>query len=549
LGLNGAAYGETRHLVTTRDHHNRKRQRLARPHPVLRLATESLVRAVIWLAALSAVSSSSADERRPPNILLVFTDDHGAQAISAYGSRINRTPNIDRLAREGVRFANCFCTNAICAPSRAVILTGKHSHINGQLTNSHRFDGGQQTFPKLLQHAGYHTAMIGKWHLRSDPTGFDYWDILIGQGPYYNPTMIRGGERVKRTGYTTDIITDLAISWLKSGRDRTRPFLLMCQHKAPHRNWQPGPKYLTLYDDVTIPEPRTLFDDWSGRGRASKTQEMTIAEHLFPGDLKLEPPSGLTARQLAAWNAAYEPKNKSFRDAKLTGRDLVRWKYQRYVKDYLRCVASVDDNIGRLLDYLDKSGLAENTVVVYSSDQGWFLGEHGWYDKRWIYEESLRMPLLVRWPGVSTPAAVNRDLVQNLDFGPTFLDIAGADAPGDMQGCSLVPLLRGRHPAGWREAVYYHYYEHPAVHNVQRHCGVRTKRHKLAHFYRLGEWELYDLEMDPDEMKNVYDDPAYTDVVADLKAGLQRLRKEYRVTDRPDADCDRLLAPRGDGKK
>ncbi len=466
-----------------------------------------------------------------PNILFVFTDDHCTQALGAYGSQINQTPHLDRLAREGMLFRNCFVTNAICGPSRAVILTGKHSHRNGFIRNGQTFNGAQQTFPKLLQQAGYQTAIIGKWHLRSAPTGFDHYEVLIGQGPYYNPPMIRDGQRVQHTGYTTDVITNLALDWLQAGRDTAQPFLLMYQHKAPHRNWQPGPRQLTKYDGVTIPEPATLFDDGSGRGRAAQEQEMTIAGHLSPHDLKLAPQRGLTAEQREVWDRAYGPKNEAFRQAQLKGRDLVRWKYQRYVKDYLRCVDAVDENLGRVLAYLDQSGLADNTVVVYSSDQGWFLGEHGWYDKRWMYEESFRTPLLVRWPGVVRPSSENRDLTSNLDFAQTFLEIAGVSPPADMQGASLVPLLKGQTPDDWRIGVYYHYYEYPAVHMVRRHYGVRTDRYKLIHFYGLDEWELYDLEQDPDELRNVYADPAYADQVAALKEALTGLRQLYQVPD------------------
>jgi len=481
---------------------------------------------------------------QPPNIIFIMADDHCTQAMSCYGSRVNQTPNIDRLAREGMRFDNCLCTNAICAPSRAVILTGKHSHINGVATNADRFDGAQTTYPKLLQRVGYQTAMIGKWHLKSDPTGFDHWEVLIGQGPYYNPTMIQNGERRRHTGYTTDIITDQALAWLKSVRNARQPFMLMCQHKAPHRNWQPGPNHLTLYDDVDIPEPPTLFDDWAGRGSAATKQEMTIARHLSDFDLKLDPPGNLTPEQRATWDAAYDPKNDAFRKAQLSGRELVRWKYQRYVKDYLRCVASVDDNIGRLLDHLDRAGLARNTIVIYTSDQGWYLGEHGWYDKRWMYEESLRMPLLVRWPAVVSAGSVNSDLCQNLDFAETLLDAAGATIPADMQGRSLLPLLQGRSPRDWRSSIYYHYYEHPGCHNVQRHEGVRTDRYKLVHFYRLNEWELYDLHKDPDEMQSVYADPAYAHVMVKLKAELARLRKRYKVTGAADREYDQLTESR-----
>jgi len=464
-----------------------------------------------------------------PNIVFIMADDHAFQAIGAYGSRINKTPNIDRIAWEGMRFDNYFVTNSICAPCRAVILTGKHSHLNGVMTNRERFDGSQQTFPKLLQRAGYQTAMIGKWHLKSEPTGFDYWEVLIGQGPYYNPPMIRNGKRVRHRGYTTDILTDLALKWLKEGRDPGKPFCLMLHHKAPHRNWQPKPKYFHLYDDVNIPEPPTFWDDWKGRASPARMQEMTIARHLNASDLKLRPPRGLTAEQLEAWNRAYGPKNEAFKKANLTGEDLVRWKYQRFIKDYLRCIAAVDESVGRVLEFLDSSGLAENTVVIYTSDQGFYLGDHGWFDKRWMYRESFRNAFVVRWPGVVKPGSVNRDLCQNLDCAPTFLDIAGVPIPGDMQGRSLVPLLRGRTPADWRSSLYYHYYEFPGAHSVRRHYGVRTKRYKLIYYYNVGEWELFDLQKDPYELKSVYNDPAYAEVVRRLKAELERLRRLYKV--------------------
>jgi arylsulfatase A-like enzyme len=467
-------------------------------------------------------------KQKRPNIIFIMTDDHASHALSCYGSKINKTPNLDRIANEGMRFDNCFCTNSICAPSRAVILTGKYSHINGVIDNRKKFDASQQTFPKLLQEVGYQTAMIGKWHLKSDPIGFDYWNVLPGQGTYYNPAMIEMGQRKKYTGYTTDIITDHCLSWLQE-RSSEKPFCLMYHHKAPHRRWEPGPKYLTMYDDVTIPEPETLFDDYSDRGKAAKEQDMTIKETLNNRDLKLVPPKNLTPQQKKLWDAAYEPKNEAFRQANLQGKELVRWKYQRYIKDYLRCVASVDDNVGRLLDYLDESGLAENTVVIYTADQGFYLGDHGWFDKRFMYEESLRMPLLVRYPKEIKPGSVNTDLVLNLDFAPTFLDFAGRAEPADMQGRSLRRLLRGRTPWNWRKATYYHYYEYPAVHSVKRHFGVRTQRYKLIHFYHdIDEWELYDLEKDPHELHNVYDEPAYANVVKKLKVELKRLREKYK---------------------
>jgi arylsulfatase A-like enzyme len=444
----------------------RKRKPASRGKTILSLALFSL-----------ALAGCAPDRDARPNIIFVFTDDHASHAISAYGSRINQTPNIDRLADEGMLFRNAFVTNSICAPSRAVILTGKHSHLNGIFTNRERFDSAQVTFPKLLQQAGYQTAIVGKWHLKSAPTGFDYWEVLPGQGDYYNPRFRTHGDTVRYTGYVTDVITDRALDWLQNGRDPEKPFMLMYQHKAPHRRWQPGPDHLTLYDDTTIPEPPTLFDDYTGRTSAAKTQEMTIAQHMYDEDLKLVAPPQLNEQQLEHWNAAYEPKNEAFRQAELTGDELVRWKYQRYIKDYLRTIASVDDNLGRVLDYLDEAGMTENTVVIYSSDQGFYLGDHGWYDKRWMYEESLRMPFVVRWPGVVQPGSENSDLVQNLDFAETFLEMAGVDVPADMQGRSLVPLLQGRTPADWRDAIYYHYWEYPAWHMVRRHYGVRTQRY------------------------------------------------------------------------
>ncbi|NLX12886.1 MAG: sulfatase [Phycisphaerales bacterium] len=483
----------------------------------------------LFLACVSGYQVRAAvPTSEKPNILFVFTDDHASHAISAYGSKINRTPNIDRLASEGMLFRNCFCTNSICAPSRAVVLTGKHSHVNGVIHNGITFDGDQQTFPKLLRHAGYQTAIIGKWHLQSEPTGFDHWQVLIGQGPYYNPPFLTPDGKIEVTGYTTDIITDLALDWLKSGRDKSKPFMLMYQHKAPHRNWQPGPDHLNMYDDVTIPEPVTLFDDWANRNSGCQEQEMTIAEHLSPHDLKLVPQVELNDEQRVAWDAAYGPKNEAFEKAGLTGDDLVRWKYQRYIKDYLRCVASVDDNLGRVLQYLDETGLADNTVVVYSSDQGFYLGDHGWYDKRWMYEVSLRMPLIVRWPGKIKPETVNTDLVQNLDFAATFLELAGCEVPADMQGQSIVPLLQGRTPPDWRKSIYYRYYEYPAVHMVPKHYGVRTDRYKLIHYFERNEWELFDLEKDPKEMRSVYADPAYAEQVVELKRELEHLREKYQ---------------------
>ncbi|MEM8864503.1 MAG: sulfatase [Planctomycetota bacterium] len=475
---------------------------------------------------------SLANDVKRPNILLVFTDDHAYQAISAYGSKINQTPNIDRLANQGMRFDRCYVPNSICGPCRASVLTGKYSHGNGFYVNGEvQFDGSQQTFPKLLQSAGYQTAVIGKWHLGSQPTGFDHWDVLIGQGPYYNPQMIRNGERVERTGYTTEIVTDLALDWLSNQRQEEQPFMLMYQHKAPHRPWAPGPDYLHLYDDVDIPEPATLFEDYSGRGLARQQQDMTIAETMDDRDLKFTPPKNLTAEQSTAWHAAYGPKNEAFRQANLKGDALTRWKYQRYIKDYLRCVAAVDDQLGRVLDYLDEAGLAENTLVIYCSDQGFYLGEHGWFDKRWMYEQSLRTPCIVRWPGVVEAGSVCQEIVSPIDFAPTFLATAGATVPSDMHGASLLPVLGGQTPGDWRRSFYYHYYEYPGWHFVRRHYGVTDGRYKLIHFYEpeVDYWELYDLESDPNEMQSRFGDPAYADIQERLAEELARLRAELDV--------------------
>ncbi len=479
------------------------------------------------LVALVLLASVCHSAEKRPNVIFVFTDDHAAHAISAYGSRINQTPNIDRLAREGMLFRNCFCTNSICAPSRAVVLTGKHSHRNGVRRNGDRFDGSQQTFPKLLRRAGYQTAVVGKWHLKSDPTGFDFWKVLIGQGSYYNPRFKSAEGVTRHKGYTTDIITDMTLDWLRNGRDPDKPFLLMYQHKAPHREWLPGPDHLRLYDDQQIAEPDTLFDDYTGKAKVALSQEMTVAHHLrLQQDLKMGwTPPGLTPPQREAWRQAYQPRDEAFLKSDLDSEELVRWKYQRYIKDYLRCVASVDDNLGRVLRYLDDTGLAQNTIVVYSSDQGFFLGDHGWYDKRWMYEESLRMPFIVRWPAEVAPGAENTDLIQNVDFAETFLDVAGADIPSDMQGRSLRPLMKGDTPDDWRSSIYYHYWEFPAVHSVARHRGVRTARFKLIHYYQADAWELFDLENDPHEMKSVYDDPRYADAQQRLVEELERLRK------------------------
>jgi arylsulfatase A-like enzyme len=469
--------------------------------------------------------------RRRPNVLFIMADDHASQAVGCYGGALNRTPGIDRIAREGLRFDNCFCTNGICAPSRAVILTGKHSHVNGIRDNRDVFDGGQPTFPKLLRRAGYETVLFGKWHLKSDPTGFDRWAILPDQGEYYNPDFIENGVTSRRPGYVTDILTGMAVDFIEEPRASGRPFLLMLHHKAPHRNWQPAERHLGLYDNAAFPEPPTLLDDYAGRSRAAVEQEMTIRDHMtLDSDLKLgPPPARLDAGQREAWEKAYGPKRAAFERAGLEGEPLLRWKYRRYLQDYLGCIAAVDEGVGRVLDALDRTGLAADTIVVYTSDQGFFLGEHGWFDKRFMYEEALRMPLVMRWPGRIRPGATNGDLVSNLDFAPTFLDAADLGKPADMQGRSFLPLLLGRTVAGWPESVYYHYFEFPAVHMAKRHYGVRTKRYKLIHFYDdIDAWELYDLAKDPRELVNKADDPAYATVRRALEAELRRLRAFYR---------------------
>ncbi len=477
-----------------------------------------------------ATTAIAADQR--PNIIFLFTDDHAAHALSCYGSKINQTPHLDRIAQQGMKFTRCYVGNSLCGPSRATVLTGKHSHLNGFRQNGDRFDGTQVTLPKLLQVAGYQTAIIGKWHLESDPTGFDHWEVLVGQGPYYNPPMIRNGKPVKYEGYTTEIIGDLTLDWLKQ-RKSDQPFLLMAQHKAPHREWQPGPKHFDLYKGIMLPEPPTLFDDYAGRASPSRSQSMSVARDLTPLDLKLTPPKNLTPSQLETWKGAYAAENAALEADSLTGDALVRWKYQRYIKDYARCIQAVDDQAGRLLDYLDESGLSQNTIVIYSSDQGFFLGDHGWFDKRFMYEECYRTPLLVKWPGVTTAGSDCDALVSNLDYAQTLLDIAGVPADPSMQGRSLTPLLKGEAPADWRKSLYYHYYEFPGPHDVARHYGVKTARYKLLHFYHLSEWELYDLQQDPQEMKSVYGDPAYATVQAELKTELARLRTEYQVPEDP----------------
>jgi arylsulfatase A-like enzyme len=493
------------------------------------MTAQSVLAACVFLAVLPL--EAFAQDRARPNIVFIMADDHGYQTIGAYGSKMNKTPYMDRLAKEGMRFDRCFVTNSICGPSRATILTGKYNHLNGFIDNNSKFDGAQPHVAKDLQAAGYQTAVIGKWHLVTDPTGFDHWEILQGQGPYYNPPMKTAKGIVKHEGYTTEIIADLTIEWLKSQRDKDKPFFLMCHHKATHREWVPGPKQIDHYKDATIPEPETLFDDYSGRSQAAKNQQMTVARHLNALDLKFELPKNLTPSQREVLENAYAEENAAYEEEKPQGKDDVRWKYQRYAKDYLRCVDALDDAVGRVLTTLDELGLTENTLVVYTSDQGWYLGEHGWYDKRWMYEESFRTPCIMRWPGHTKAGSVDDHLVMNLDFAETFLDAAGLKIPADMQGRSLKPILEGKPPADWRKDVYYHYYEFPQPHHVEPHYGVRNERYKLIHFDRIDAWELFDLDKDPHELESVYDDPAYAKIVKQMKTRLGELRKQHQDED------------------
>ena len=471
---------------------------------------------------------------RRPNILFLFTDDHATQSISAYGinhlTKLAPTPNIDRIAKEGILFKKCYVTNSICGPSRAVILTGKYSHLNGFFKNGNTFDGSQVTAPKLLRKAGYETAIIGKWHLRSTPTGFDHFEVLKGQGQYYNPMLVTNGENKKHTGYTTDIITDRTIEWLES-RDPDKPFFLMSQHKAPHGRWEPALRHLDWLEEGNIPEPDSLFDDYSGRSGPAAAHKMGIATEMNDHRLMIKYSSKFTPEQFQVFDAHFRPLNEKFLKSNLEGKDKTRWHYQRYIKNYLRCVRAVDENIGRLLDYLDEKGLSENTVVIYSSDQGFYLGEHGWFDKRWMYEESYRTPLVARWPGKIDPGTVNdSDIVSNVDFAETFLEIAGAKIPEEMQGKSLVPVFQGETPPDWRKTHYYHYYE-KGGHGVALHYGVTDGRFKLIRFPEphFDTWELYDLKTDPHEMESRYDDPELAEAQTRLKSELDRLRKKLKV--------------------
>ena len=502
---------------------------------------------------------------RKPNIIWIFSDDHSFQTIGAYGGRLqklNPTPNIDKIASEGIRFDRCYVENSICGPSRACLLTGKFTHLHGKARNGnhYKFNQNQQTFPKILQKNGYQTALIGKIHLSGDMQGFDFWQVLPGQGRYNNPTFLidkkldthdkKQDGMIHTRGYVTDIITDKALDWLDKKRDKSKPFMLMIHHKAAHRTWIPKAEDMGKYENITIPEPENLFDDYATRGTPAHRQLMEIGRCMRLGyDLKVDARHAKQS-QWAKRNAEYQQLKTA---GKLKGKALVRWKYQQYMKDYLRCIWRLDQNVGRVLAYLKNNDLEENTIVFYSSDQGFYMGEHGWFDKRFMYEESFRTPLIARWPGHIKPGSTNSDLTQNIDFAETFLDLAGVTPPDDMQGVSLVPLLMGKTPQNWRKSLYYRYYEFPGYHSVRKHEGVAEKRFKLIRFYGLNyqakdpksgkrihlpptdEWEFYDLQKDPHEMKNEISNPEYASVVKRMKKELQQLRAQYRV---PQGDQD-----------
>jgi arylsulfatase A-like enzyme len=487
----------------------------------------------LLLACAACVLVVTAESAARPNILFIMTDDHAAHAIGAYGSHVNQTPNIDRLAREGALLANVFATNSICTPSRATILTGQYSHSNG-VPVFNRFDSSRTTVARLLQQGGYYTGMIGKWHLGSDPVGFDRWEILPGQGAYVDPLLYTAtGEHTYTGRYVTDVITELAIAFMEK-RPAHRPFFLMVHHKAPHRPWEPDSRHAAHFAGQRIPEPVTFWDGYETRTDALHENQQRVAADLTRRDLKLEPPADLAGEERARWLATKPNEVTIVRDGQtvtLTGVPLVRWKYQRYMEDYLATVQSVDDSVGRLLAYLDRTNLSKNTMVIYTSDQGFFLGDHGLFDKRFMYEESLRMPFLVRWPAAIKGGTKREAIALNVDFAPTFLDAAGLPLPKEMQGRSLLPLLRGPTPADWRTSMYYRYYHDPGDHNTRAHYGIRTLTHKLIYFWKKDQWELFDLTNDPYELHNLYGEPGQDKLTATLKAELYRLKNALGDTD------------------
>ncbi|MFO1066078.1 MAG: sulfatase [Pirellulales bacterium] len=476
-----------------------------------------------WFSSLSIAAD------KQPNILFIFSDDHAQAAISAYGSKVNETPHLDRLAREGARFTNSFVTNSICTPSRATLLTGQYSHLNG-VPVFNRFDGSRDNVAKRLQAGGYFTGMIGKWHLGSDPTGFDRWIVLPGQGVYHNPVFLVPGHRLNIQGHCTDITGDLGVEFLET-RPKDKPFFLMLHQKAPHRAWEPDARNAAKFKDKVFPEPSTLFDDYATRPAALPENEQTVAKDLTRRDLKLEPPADLKGPALNQW-LNEKPMEVEVGGRKLTGKELVQWKYNRYMQDYLACVQGVDDNVGKVLDYLDKTGLAENTIVFYTADNGWYMGELGLYDKRFMYEPGLRTPLIVRGPGIKKGTTPDQ-FTANIDLAPTFLDLAGLTIPDSMQGRSLAPVLRGESPSDWRNSVYYRYYHDPGHHNTRAHYGVRTATHKLIYYWKKDAYEMFDLKADPNEQHNLLfseteaKQPAVAAKFAELKTELARLQRQY----------------------
>lgn len=470
-----------------------------------------------------------------PNIIYIMADDLTTQAISAYGgiySEIAPTPNIDRLANEGMLFQNVMCTNAICGPSRAAILTGDYSNLNGYYKNESggKFDETKWTFPQEFQKNGYQTSLFGKWHLGSEPQGFDvfkYHNSAGQQGHYWDPIYNENGKDVKEKGYSTNLSTDFALDWLQKGRKQEEPFMMILQYKAPHRPLEPDTKYKDLWEDIEMPYPSTFNDDYKGRELTAGDTEMTM-DYFSRRDMKLEEPEGLKGKEKLEWAFYGASPGEVVQPEGMSEEDGRKWRYQTYIKDYLACVKSVDDNIGRVLKYLDDNNLTENTVIVLTSDQGFYLGDHGFFDKRFIYEESLRMPFIMKYPGMIKSGSQNKDIITNIDFASTFLDIANIQSNHKTQGTSFKPLLDGTTPDDWQQAMYYHYYEFPYWHHVQPHYGIRTQRFTLAHFYyNIDVWELYDLEKDPEQLNNVYNDPQYASVITDLKGQLNGLKKKY----------------------
>ncbi|MDX1285087.1 MAG: sulfatase [Draconibacterium sp.] len=500
---------------------------------------------LIIIAFISTICfSCSQKEQEQPNILFIMSDDHAFQAISAYNSALIQTPNIDKIANEGILYNKAFVTNSICAPSRAVILTGKFSHLNGVKGNAAVFDGSQQTLPKILQQNGYETAIVGKWHLKSDPTGFDYWNVLPGQGDYYNPDFIKQGKDTTYKGYVTEIISDLSINWLRN-RKEDKPFFLMMHHKAPHRSWMPAIKNLQLFDGKEFPLPENFYDDYKGREGLQKHM-LTVKDHMDirmdfkvpcndcdTADANFWAPAEywrrlnrLNPEERKSWEDAYKKEETEFYKVKDDETKYDQWKFRRYMEDYLRCIASVDESVGEILNYLKESGLDKNTIVVYTSDQGFYLGEHGLFDKRFMYEEALRTPLMIKYPGEIKKGTVSEKLVQNLDIAPTLLDVARVEIPTDMQGVSLKKTWNNN-STEWRDAIYYHFYEKGW--GVSAQFGIRTERYKLIRYYDfIDAWELYDLEKDPSEMNNLIQNPEYQNIVNELKRKLEELQVQYK---------------------